>query len=420
MEQPKTKKSPSKSAIKDVLNLANQGIIFKDHSALQAIYQQSGPLADSCEFQVHYWALVFRHTAADSSIFDIAIPVVYFNYAQEVSGARIDFDMSEVSTISTKLAPVAQMEAGKLLATPFKSAIESAFGIEFTPMLTELNTIHKHPGGSTRQSFSGTDLDTKADDHGVVYPLASASNSVPNFAGIMALDYKVNNTAHFEYRLVNGTLGTDITYEQGRCLAITVKPTQQQSAIEALLKHPKPADFTVRSSHSTVLAEDGAFISRLVEIYRSIDYTPFTKAIAPSNLTRKSYTSGLVGTGGVNPGLFSRDAYKAPTKDPVKPQGFPKILDEAELKTLGLRDLREYIVQLETYYLEYPSDIRDFEYYTAADLIDEIIDLQITIVSELPLSRDELITELTKAGFARSALLTKSTEALQTLYDYQG
>lgn len=380
---------------------------------MQAIYKQSGPLADTCEFQVHYWALVFRHQADDSSILDIAIPLVYFNYKQTVSGGRIDFDMKEVSELSTKLLPITQMEAGKVLATSFKADIESTFGVTFTPLLTELNTIHKHPGGSSHQSFSGTDLDTNPNDHGVVYPLASAKNNVPNFAGIMALDSKVNNTAHFEYRLVNGTLGTDIKYTQGRCIALTVKPPQTLSGVEKIMGYQTPPAFKVNAKYS-----EGSNINEfLVNLYRSMNYKPFLKAIVPENVVKAVST--------YNPSTKSHWGSRQQDFFDFTPNVIhtvmPEFHEEITLKSMKPPELIEYLKVLDAYMLDRDVNENDYApelYPSKADIIDEILDVQINILAEQPLPRADLENELVHKGFSRSTLATKSYTQLEYLYGF--
>lgn len=396
--------------IKDTINLSNQGIIFKDHAALQSIYKQSGPLADSCEFQVHNWNLVFRHKAPDSSYLDIAIPLVYFNYKQEVTGAHIDFEMSEVSEISEKLLPIAQIEANKILSTDFLKALQALFNVEFTTMLTALNSIHKHPGSSKHQSFSGTDLDKTTEEHGVVYPIKTATNDVPNFAGIMALDAKVNNTAHYEYRLVNGELGKDIHYQQGRCIAITVKEPNQ-SIIEKMLGYEQEID--IKTSYAIQYAEQHPKVLKyLHDLYLKLNYSPFIQTVRPENLTRAAIQ------------------YKQPTYyryqgaqslfTPPKVENHIKIYEEAELKTMNLKDLKAAHRVIEEAYYECPVNSDVVESFSRQDLIDDIIDLQLNYLAELPITREEMITSLVKQGFQKSTLITKTNQEIEFLYNFEG
>ena len=295
--------TPQKQIV-DVRNTNNYGVVGFPIKALQEIYKKSGKFADEAEFQVDYWALNFRATMPDGSHLDIAVPLIFFNYKQEVSGARIDFEMADVKAISDKLTPVAQKFANDVLATQFKAHIEKLFNIKFEPMLVPLNTIHKHPGSSTSQSFSGTDLTKNPSEHGVVYPWEKIDEpDIPNFASIMAIDSKINNLAHSEYRIVNGTLGTDITYQQGRCLSFTVGITPL-SSVESLMNPGVTQELNVRYKES-LPAIAQTVKEQLVRIYSALyeQFVPFTDTVDEANITKKattyySYSGGTYHYGG--------------------------------------------------------------------------------------------------------------------------
>lgn len=278
-------KSP---AIKDSIDTSNYGLIALPQACLQDIFKRSGPLATSAEFQVDYWNLVFRHTFPDNSIIDIAVPLVFFNYPQEVSGVRIDFEMKDVSAISDKLLPVANNLASAVLATEFPAALSSLFNLEFETLLVPLNTIHRHPGGSAHQSFSGTDLTQNPDKHGVVYPWKVAEPNTANFAGIMAIDKGICNLAHMEYRLVEGTLGVDIAYRQGGCVAYSYSMTSKSDAQAVLSTEP---DLTIYEKGTTTISP--AVASSLQHLYRKLFsvFTPMTDFVFEENITaRKTST----------------------------------------------------------------------------------------------------------------------------------
>ena len=276
-------------AIKDKVNVRNYGIVGFPAVSLQDIYTKSGPLANSSEFQVDYWALVFRSRFPDSSLLDIAVPLCFFNYPQEVNAARIDFEMKDVSELSSKLQPVALVQAEKILATSFKADLEAYFRCEFTPLLVPLNTIHKHPGGSASQSFSATDLDKNSKEHGVVFPWSKPETpDMPNFASIMALDSSICNLAHTEYRIVNGTLGVDIEYQKGRCLSFTIN-RRQVSAVEQLV-NPAVSDMVVKLKESQGSMQQ-ATADALFDLYNTLykTYEPMTQFINPDNVKKKVY-----------------------------------------------------------------------------------------------------------------------------------
>lgn len=285
--------TPVKAQIIDTLNVSNYGVVGFPHKSLQEIYANSGPLADTAEFQVDYWALNFRKVMEDKTILDFAVPLVFFNYPQEVSGARIDFEMKDIDDVSGKLLPIAQKRAAEVLETDFQKNLQTLFKCEFEVMLVPLNTIHKHPGSSHSQAFSGTDLTKTADPHGVVYPWEKPEEpNMPNFASIMALDGKVNNLAHSEYRVVNGELGKDIHYQQGRCLSFTIEELSL-STVERMMNPAIDKELTVRYKESKA-SVDTKIKETIVLIYNDLyaTFKPSTDFVFAENLTRKtSYTT---------------------------------------------------------------------------------------------------------------------------------
>ena len=221
--------------LKDKLNLDNQGIILINDSSMQEILKKSGKLAKDNEYQVHFWSLVLRHKAQDNSILDICIPTAFFNYKQEVSGASIDFELTDVEEVSDKVLPIHNMKATELLSGSLLEDIESYMGLRFEVFGASLSSCHKHPSTSLSQAFSSTDLSRNHKDLGVVYPLGTATDDQPNFALIMINKTSSNSmVAHAEYRIVNGTFKEDIVYEQGRCAALISKPKTLPSSISAL------------------------------------------------------------------------------------------------------------------------------------------------------------------------------------------
>ena len=132
-------------AFKTIKDIGNQGVVLYNSEDLKAIRDKSGPLTKSNEYQVHYWALVFRHKAADDSILDIAIPTTFYNYDQEVSGAHIDFQLSDVDDVSDAVLPIHNMKAREILDSSFQSQLEDHFGVNFEVFSSPLSNCHKHP-----------------------------------------------------------------------------------------------------------------------------------------------------------------------------------------------------------------------------------------------------------------------------------
>lgn len=399
--------------IKDQNKPSNHGIILISEQAQQDIFTKSGPLAERNEFQTHYWFLNFRHVAADNSILDIAIPTVYFNYKQTVSGAHIDFEMKDVADLSAKLIPIHNMKVNELLAGNIKTKLESYFNVAFSTISVDVGSIHRHPGSSKHQSFSGTDLAKAPTDHGVVYPFGSATDNKPNFAGIMAIDSGTCNVAHYEYRTANGTLGTDITYSKGRCCAIVYKDrtARQTSIIEQMFA--TPSNNYVKESSSLLSESDHTL---LADMLLEINFKPFTDTVRPENLTGHVYTNAFAW----NPfKSYAKQPIKTTYKQPALPglePELPKCFDKEELDKMTLPALTQHLKELDLYYYEGPISAEDYADFTEAELVDQILEMYVLIVEEEADSKSELenmLADLESYGVAKTTLLTASEEQIR-------
>jgi predicted transcriptional regulator len=298
------------TAIKDFKTDANQGIILVNQKSMQQIFLKSGKNAKTNEFQTHYWAINYRYTAKDNSILDICVPTVYFNYAQEVSSAAIDFDLKDVKKYSEKLEPVHNMIVHRLNEYNFHEKLEKILGIKLESSPSNYNSIHRHPGSSHAQSFSATDLTKTANEPGVVYPLARASNT-PNFAGIMTIDSGKCNVAHYEYRIASGTIGTDITYTKGRCAAIMTSASSQPSAVEQLMGiEPKILSYN-RLDNCTLNNIITMLSSISHDLYINYGFEAFTDSVVDTHIEEKSYrTTTYYGEGSVYNPNAELEAYR--------------------------------------------------------------------------------------------------------------
>ena len=399
--------------IKDKNSPSNHGIILISDQAMQDIYTKSGTLAERNEFQTHYWFLNFRHIASDNSILDIAIPTVYFNYKQSVSGAHIDFEMKDVADLSAKLLPVHNMKVNELFAGNIQTKLESSLGIPFHTISVDVGSIHRHPGSSKHQSFSSTDLAKTPTDHGVVYPFGTASDNKPNFAGIMAIDSGVCNVAHYEYRTASGTLGTDIEYSKGRCCAIIYKDksTNPLSVVEQMFS--APTNNYIKENSSLLSTLDHTL---LAEMLLEIGFKPFTDTVRPENLTTaiastafayspfKSYANQPIKT-----------TYKQPCLPGLEPQ-LPKCYHKEELDKMNLQTLTNHLRELDTFYYEGPISAEDYEDFTEPELVGQIMEMYVLIVEDsCPQSEIEsMMEDLESYGVSKSTLLTATEEQIRT------
>lgn len=131
----------SKIQITDTLNLKNVGILGFKQEWLNTITKLSGSLAYHNEYQVHYWALVLRRKFSDESILDIAVPLVFFNYPQEVSPVHIDFEGKSVSDMSDETKEIATLKANELIDKLSEFIKQNSL----EPLIVSKMTIHKHP-----------------------------------------------------------------------------------------------------------------------------------------------------------------------------------------------------------------------------------------------------------------------------------
>lgn len=110
-----------------------------EDETLQEIGEKSGELAKKNEFQVHYWALNLIKKFEDNSKIVVSIPLVIYNYPQEVASASIDFELKDVEKVSNETK-----ELAVTLGTELYSKIKNKFK-GFKPVITPLNSLHRHP-----------------------------------------------------------------------------------------------------------------------------------------------------------------------------------------------------------------------------------------------------------------------------------
>ena len=334
-------------------------------SDLQSIYERSGPLAKNNEYQVHFWAINFRASYEDNSIIDVTIPTVYFNYKQEVSSAHIDFEMSDVSIVSEKAEKLHNVLANRITSTDFKTSLQTWLGTDIEVMSTDYNSIHRHPGSSKHQSFSSTDLKKDPDNHGIVYALESGTNK-PNFAGIMAIDSGVCNLAHMEYRVVNGEVYKDLTYQQSRCQAIIINDVDNRSIAEQRIGTPFEPYYT----KETIAPVSTRLLDMLNHEYRRL--LPLlehsTILVNEVNISKKEYPkydySKIVNSINKKPDTNKDDADKAAKL----------MLEDKDLQLMSAKSLRKHLRQMDK--LVYPEllGMEDYSDFNKDDLIEAIKD----------------------------------------------
>lgn len=119
-------------------------IVLYNHKDLVKIKEDSGDLAKSNEYQCHYFALV-RTEKTDNATVHIVVPLVYYNYKQQVSSATIDFNMNDVTEIAKKLEKIARLQAKRATLILQEVAYTMLENAEVSYKMTYYNNIHRHP-----------------------------------------------------------------------------------------------------------------------------------------------------------------------------------------------------------------------------------------------------------------------------------
>lgn len=373
--------------IHDTYDKRNIGVLFWNQSTLEELTKLSGPLATANEYQIHYWSLVARQKFSDGSILDIAFPTTIFNYAQEVSGAHIDFELKDVKEVSDAIKPVHNMVTNKLL--PQLQELFKNANVEFIEV--PMNTMHRHPTGVA--SFSGTDLKQDHEENtGIVFPLQSA-NEDPSFSSII-----YNNPVkmvHSEYRIATGNTEDikGINYREGRCITYVKGSTTIPSGAEQAIGI-KAVDTSYVVTKDNELKE-----LDLQELLSSITYEPNTQFVKAENLKKKTYTTysyynNKSAKKDEKPkktaDLFKKTSDEPTLKFTVEERSYIKqateltFKDFVQMQTMAVHILKLHCLELERYYYSDESlTMKEYDKYTKTDLIDHALELQDHIIDEL-------------------------------------
>jgi len=285
--------------ITDGKDLNNFGVQFTDTQVLERFQDLSGMKGRyTVEYQFHYINAVGRINA-DGQRLDVAIPLVMFNYHQEVGGASVEFNMGEVGKANNDAMPLAIEKFQEFEKTDMFKAL-CDMGIT-TWELHGLNSNHMHPEGIN--GFSGTDLREQIEHPGVVYPLSTGKDA-PSFSGMMQHKDLCAEQIIMQYRIFNGVAGGLRKYEKGRCLTINrgmaTEPEEEwvplgPGAIDEIFgtlrpQPPKPAkekerkDFLLRCG---LVAEEGKELGNdLMVLWKACDFEIDTSLILKTNVLK--------------------------------------------------------------------------------------------------------------------------------------
>jgi hypothetical protein len=132
--------------IKEYENKKNIGFVIFDNKTIDEIYKKSGKDAIGNEFQISYWSIIFRIEFIDSTIIDIQMPTALFNYPQKVTGAHIDFHLSDVDKIGKKIKQVHEQIANQINEKGIIDELKKIENVKSVTVLEEYTSnIHRHP-----------------------------------------------------------------------------------------------------------------------------------------------------------------------------------------------------------------------------------------------------------------------------------
>ncbi|NPA45039.1 MAG: hypothetical protein GXO49_05860 [Chlorobi bacterium] len=168
-------------------------VLFKNED-LKEIVEKCLPEAGGNEFQFHYIAAQIKGYK-DEKEFIVTIPLLYFNFNQEVSSAHVDFDLAEIKELVEKYRPAAEKLFNAQWKTIFKPIYDfiSKISDETKIIIDEIGSVHRHPGDF---SFSATDLKYDPNKPGVVYRTLEAHD----YAQVDSVIYIYHN--HNDFKLV--------------------------------------------------------------------------------------------------------------------------------------------------------------------------------------------------------------------------
>ena len=196
-------------------DLNNFMINFQSTNTIEQIQNLSGMKgAYKVEYQAHFINLVGTIKTGGQTL-SFAIPMAFYNYHQEVSGAAIEFNLGEVSEANDVAMNTAIEKFNEFETTDmYKALVE--YGITDW-QLVGLNSLHCHPMGVN--GFSGTDYRSDIKHPGVCYPL-SVGEDIPNIAMMMQHRSNYAELILAETTIFNGKEKGERHYAQARCLTI--------------------------------------------------------------------------------------------------------------------------------------------------------------------------------------------------------
>ena len=255
------------------------GLLLSEQGFWRKIKEQSDQPAN--EYQVHWWAAVAR-IQLDGEQLDIGIPLVAYNYPQQVSPGSIDFNLKDVEKMSEATQELAQVKMQELQNQPIYERINELFpNAEW--ILAPMQQTHRHPG--RMDCFSGTDLCTDETDPGICYPF-STGEGVPSFGGIICHTGEEGiELVHMEYRVFDGD-GESLKYYKGACYTYVKPEPRGTRLLTKLFKGEiKPKPYILKDELGR--SDGDEFVMQLADAWRDSDFEADTSMVLKENIESK-------------------------------------------------------------------------------------------------------------------------------------
>jgi len=147
----------------NTLNTLN--IVLFKQSLLDKYWDTVREKAGGNEVQLHYRGVQIFIEKTDGRKVLFTIPTVFFNMRQRVSTGSVDFSLDEVSEISQQVKPIS-LELAQDIVHKFPVSKFQDAGCSIRIEELEMGSLHRHPGNF---SFSGIDLDNRAENPGIIF-----------------------------------------------------------------------------------------------------------------------------------------------------------------------------------------------------------------------------------------------------------
>ena len=275
---------------------------------LQNITAKCIEAAGASEFQIGYRALIVRLTKGETQ-FIVTLPTATYNFPQEVSGARVDYELEDVEKFGKQVSEDSMKGVseiiGKMPVLDALNAVAEANGFEYEIFESNCGSIHRHPGDF---GFSSTDYDKDPEHPGVIFRMGNVKNHAQTDSVLYIQPNGQTKIVVTETRIVNVEPhtdgGIDGTYDEIPTICMVMDDVKFVNQFDELLgegiakKELYSLKKTLNADHTRPV------IQMLIDAYRQIEYVPTVDGVEAENIEQKSYAAKKT-TSGVHSGTTS-------------------------------------------------------------------------------------------------------------------